>query len=220
MHHGAEPSPSPSARILIRGMAGGVLAVILCLLPLPAGADTAKPQLRIAVDNGREFTDKGDRLEYAVTVSNLGGAKIRDLLITQSVPAGATFESADDRGVYRAGKVTWKLNLKASKNVVLRASMTVASTPDEELRLATVACAQILTTGAPLVCASDSDQLPAGAAAETAQRAAEQIAAGSDSRVWWYAGGAVAVIGAAVGVLLVVRARSATSRRHRPTSAG
>ena len=130
-----------------------------------------------------------------ITVTNLGTSKVRDLVITQSVPAGATFVSADDRGVHRAGTVTWKLTLKATKKVILHASMTVATTPAELLRLATVACAQISTTGAPLVCASDSDQLPAGAVAESAQQAAEQPGVRSTNRVWWYGGGAAGLVG-------------------------
>jgi uncharacterized repeat protein (TIGR01451 family) len=208
MHHRTDRSSS--RRRISYGAAGGVLA-LLCLAPLYAGAETTKPQLSIAVDNGHDSAVKGDTLGYAITVTNLGTAKVRDLVVTQSVPAGATFVSADDHGVHRAGVVTWTLDVKAAKKVVLHASMTVAATPDELLRLATVACAQISSTERPLVCASDSDQLPAGAAAVTAQQAAEPPSVGSGHRVWWYSGGAAALVGV-VAALLVVRTRSAARR--------
>jgi len=218
MHH--ETDRRPSSRGLIHCAAAGALAVLLGLAPAYANADTTKPQLSIAVDNGHEAAVEGDRLGYVITVTNLGTSKVRDLVITQSVPAGATFVSADDQGVHRAGKVTWKLSLKATKKVILHASMTVATTPDELLRLATVACAQISATGPPLVCASDSDQLPAGAVAESAQQAAEEPRVNSPNRIWWYAGGAGALVGVAAAILLVVRSGTATHRRHRRTQPG
>lgn len=216
MHDGIE---RPASRgTIVRWAAGAALAVTLGLVPVVAAAETigtTKPQLNIAVDNAHESAIEGDELAYTITVTNLGSAKVRDLVITQSVPAGATFVSADSRGVHRSGKVTWRLDLKATKKIVLHASMTVATTPDDLLRLATVACAQVSTTDPPLVCATDSDQLPAGAVAETAQRDLEQPSLTSGHRVWWYAGGAAALVGAGAAILLVVRTRRSATHRHR-----
>jgi uncharacterized repeat protein (TIGR01451 family) len=221
MHHGTESSGS--RRTPIRWAACTALAVILGLMPVAASAETTgttKPQLNIAVDNGQESATKGDKLAYTITVANLGTTKVRELVITQSVPVGATFVSADARGEHRADKVTWKLDLKTAKKLVLHASMTVATTPDDLSRLATVACAQVSATGPPLVCATDSDQLPAGAVAESAQHALEQHSAASSHRVWWYSGGMVAVVGIAVASFLLTRSRAAAHRHRRRTQPG
>jgi uncharacterized repeat protein (TIGR01451 family) len=213
-------APTPARRTLLRWIAGAALTAVLGIVPGVGAAETTTPQLKIAVDNGQQSATSGDQLDYTITVANLASAKVRELVITQTVPAGATFVSADTRGVRRADKVTWKLDLNKGRKIVVHASMTAATPPEDLLRLATVACAQLSTTDPPLVCATDSDQLPAGAVAESAQQAAEQPGASSPSRVWWYVGGAVALAGVAAASLIAVQARFAAHQRRRRTRSG
>lgn len=170
------------------------------------------PQLRITVDNGVTSTTTGDTLTYAITVQNLGSAEVPGLLVTQSMPAGLTFVSADAGGTAKAGSVSWTLDLNTSATATLHTTTTVLATPPELLRLATVACAAPSADAAPTVCATDSDQLPAGAAAqaEAGQATAAQpaTAASTGGTIWWYIAGAVVVFLAAVAAVLL-------TRRHR-----
>jgi len=185
-----------SALLLTAGLSAAVAG------PAPA----AGPQLSITVDNGRTSVAKGDALDYTLTVRNLGTKKVAHLQITQSMPAGMSFRSADSGGTHRSGAVGWRVDLKAGAQMSLHSRATVTTTPDSLLRLATVACASESAKGPPIVCASHSDQLPAGAAA--------QAAVAGDSRSstpfvpWLFALAGVVVVGA-VAIVLVVR------RRHR-----
>ncbi|MFO0837439.1 MAG: DUF11 domain-containing protein [Phycisphaerae bacterium] len=51
----------------------------------------------------------GRDAEYEITVSNRGDAPARDTILTDAVPAGATFVSASDGGAMGGGTVTWNL---------------------------------------------------------------------------------------------------------------
>lgn len=194
------------------------LAATLSLLSVSASAapatpksSTKPPQLSIAVNNGHASAVAGDRLAYTVTVTNLGGA-INQLWVTQSVPAGARFGTADAQGRQHAGAITWRVKVKASGKAVLHTTMTVAAhTPQDLMRLATVTCAKVSAKGPPLVCAADSDQLPAGAAAEaTAARAA------APAGLWTRLQSQAVVVGAAaVGMALVVAFLIRRRRRRR-----
>jgi len=185
-----------------------------------AHAATPAPQLSIAVDNGSTAAKSGDKLGYTITVTNLGTKKVRDLRVSQTVPAGVSVVSADADGDETSGKISWKVDLAAADKVTMHTTMALGSTPDSALRLATVACAQTSAKGPALVCASDSDQLPAGAAVERAEADAVPAAGGwLDGRAPWYAGGAVAVL-AAAGAALVVRRRHRTDAPAGARSAG
>ena len=85
----------------------------------------------------------------------------------------------------------------------------MGDTPEDLLRLATVACASIEGGDKPIVCATHSDQLPAGAAAEAA---AHEAANPVTSRLW-YAG-----VGAVLAALLLTALL--VLRRIRPRSLG
>jgi len=175
-----------------------------------AQADTSDPQLSIAVDNGSTAAKSGDELGYTITVTNLGTRKVKGLQVSQTVPAGVSVVSADADGDETKGKISWKVDLAAADKIIMHTTMALGSTPDSALRLATVACAQVSAKGPALVCASDSDQLPAGAAVERAEADAVPAADGwLDGRAPWYAGGAAVAVLAAGGAALVVR------RRHR-----
>jgi uncharacterized repeat protein (TIGR01451 family) len=190
------------------------LALAGGLSPVTAGAASPAPQLSITVDNQQDATTPGARLSYTVTVTNLGAKAAKDLVISQTVPAGTALKEADAKGKVRKGAVQWKLDLPATEHATFHTTLTVGkSPPDELLRLATVACAKTSPKAAALVCASDSDQLPAGAKAEADQQRSAADPATIQSR-WWYAGGATALVAAAFLVALLTR-RSRTSGPRR-----
>ncbi len=208
-------SIAPVVRLPVRALCLLILTILLAAVPWSASAapKTAPPQLSIAVDDGQPSAVAGDTLAYTLTVTNLGTARVKDLLVTQTVPTTSRFVSAEPRGVKTKSDVTWKITLDATDKVVLHTKLEVLGSPDEVLRLATVACAKTSAKSAPLVCASDSNQLPAGAAAQLAAEGPQAAGWLSTPHLGWYVGGGLAVLAAAVGVAL------ARSRRH-PRSVG
>lgn len=207
--------PGPPLRRAAGVLVGVALAVLLTAAPAWAAGKGAErdakpaPQLNIAVDNGRTSAAAGDTLDYAITIRNLGTTDVADLRVTQSMPAGLSFESADSAGTEQAGGVGWTLDLAVAGEVVLHSTMAVTDTPPELLRLATVACASMSADGPPIVCASHSDQLPAGASAAAAAAAAEAPPSGL---LPWYVPGGIVVVLIAVSVVVVVRRRTASAR--------
>ncbi|GLZ39299.1 hypothetical protein [Actinokineospora sp. NBRC 105648] len=180
-------------------IATAVLAAVL-LAATPAEDDSA-PRLSIAVDNTHASAVAGDRLTYTVTVRNLGATDVSGLGVTQSVPAGLHFDTAEPDGRPRSGAVAWTVDLPPAAEAVFHSTMTVVDTPADQLRVATVACARTAgEDGPPLVCASHSAQLPAGAAAAAQARAPEPWMARNR---WYVAGGLIVAAGGA----LVVRRR-------------
>ncbi|MFI6453805.1 hypothetical protein ACIBF6_19865 [Streptosporangium amethystogenes] len=166
----------------------------------------AAPKLSIGIDNGQTAAEKGDRFTYTVTVNNIGTDRARGLRITQSLPTGLHFVSADGRGRAETGQVLWTADVPAGEKAVFHTVAEVRDTPQDLLRLATVACASVKTEDKPLVCATHSDRLPAGAAAEAA---AHEAANPVTSRLW-YAGAGAGLL--ALAVLLVLR--RTRLRRH------
>lgn len=207
---------------LLHALIVTMLACACVLMPLAAtaaassvGAAASPAQLSIAIDNGRTAVRVGDKLTYRITVQNLGQHRIAGLRVTQSLPPGLIFGSADSRGVSKAGQVSWRLDLKAGAKATVETTTTVSKTPDTLLRLASVACASISAKGSPNVCAADSDQLPAGAsaAAKTAAKAGGgSISAGS--LALWLGLGLVLVLGAGA-VVFARRTSPAPARKNK-----
>ncbi len=162
------------------------------------------PQLSIAVDDGRLSAASGDTLTYTLTIRNLDSAPVSGLHVTQSMPRGLTFGSADSAGFVVADSVTWQVDLNAAASATMHTTMSVSATPKELLRLATVACAGISATAPPVVCASHSDLLPAGREAAAAATAAASKRPASSTNYAWYIGGAAILAG---GVVLTLRRR-------------
>lgn len=183
------------------------VTALLCLSSTPVSAAPTStpvaPQLSIAVDNGHTSAEAGDKLDYVITLTNVGTEDVAGLLVTQSLPAGTSLLSADGQGDEKSDLVQWKVDLKATKEITFKTSLKLAETPAEVLRLATVACAKVSAKAAPVVCASDSDMLPAGAAAAEAAQTMQTEAPG---RAVWYVGAGVA-LAAGLATLLVLRTR-------------
>lgn len=184
------------------------------------------PQLSITVDNGRTSAQPGEVLDYVLTLTNLGSADIKGLRVTQSVPSGLALVKADGGGRAKGGNVGWDVDLRAAKVAIFHITMKVSATPKDVLRLATVACATLPDRSSPIVCASHSDQLPAGAAAVAAASAitpTSAVASGpvvaaatkstSHQVVWWVIGAGV-LIGVVIAILVIVRRRRSTAVAH------
>lgn len=203
----------PRTRSRVASTVASLTAVtaLLCLSSTPVVAaptptpTPSGPQLSIAVDNGLDRAAAGDELSYVITLTNVGTKDVSDLLVTQSLPAGTSLVSADAKGDEKSGLVQWKVDLKATKKATLKTSIKLADTPAEVLRLASVACAKVSAKAAPVVCASDSDILPAGEAAAEAQAALTTNDRAVPRTVWFTAGGAV--LAAGLATLLVLRSR-------------
>lgn len=200
---------SRSAR-LSAALAALVLTGLVCASPSAAEAAPEVPQLSIAVDDARPSAAPSDELVYKVSVTNLGTRPVKGLIITQTIPDGAALRSTDPRSSGNDRTVSWSVDVGPGKKAATATTVTVAKTlPDGLLRLATVACARTTTKGAPLVCASDSDQLPAGAAADTQRQELEQRGVGHQG--WWplpaapVLGGLVLATVAAILLLLLRR---------------
>lgn len=216
MSRARNTSTTRSRLSVIAGCFGVAMAMSIVPAPMSAATDAAPtgssaavsagaatgPQLRISVDNGRTSAVVGDSLNYTVTIANLGSTDASGLQITQSVPNGLTFKSADAGGKVASGNVHWAIDLKATKTAVIHTTMTVSTTPTDLLRLATVACASKSVKDPPIVCASHSDQLPAGKAAALAQASPPT----STNFWWWYAGGGIVLI-LLVGAVIVLLGR-------------
>lgn len=192
----------------VAGVFLGLVAVTL--LPSAAVASDAKapaPQLSIAIDNGRSSAAAGDTLRYTVRVENLGATRVTGLRVSQTTPAGLRVRAADAKGITDKAGVLWHVSLAPAGHRTMHTTMTVSRTPGELLRLASVACAAVSEKQAPIVCATHSDQLPAGAAARAAA-AGTSVGGSSSSRTAWLGGTAgVVLLGLGIGAVVLVRRR-------------
>lgn len=222
---GADAGPFPGSVPAAAGVRrwAALLGVVGCaavaaLGPIPtAAADQRTAQLSIAIDNGRESVAVGDELTYTISVTNTGDAGVTGLIITQSMPAGLAFGSADSNGIAAADAVTWTIDLAADQTSTLGSAMTVTPTDDRVLRLASVACAAESPGGPPVVCAAHSDLLPAGALTVAAgMPPVDVVDPLSDSRAALIGGSAAVVAAAGITVLLTIRRRA----HHRRTAVG
>jgi uncharacterized repeat protein (TIGR01451 family) len=150
--HSGHPGPGSSAT-----STPGPAAVIR--------AAAKKPALSIGISDGRQTARPGMLLSYTIQIHNIGRIGVPRLNVEQMVPPGLKLISVSRHGVRRAGQVSWQLNLPPGQAATFRIVARVGKTPKQTLRLATVACASAGAHGRPIVCATDSDQLPAGAIA-------------------------------------------------------
>jgi len=165
----------------------------------PVASSTVGPQLDIAVTDGRSSAAVGDQLTYTIKVRNLGTTTANNLQISESLPAGLKLVSTDGGGAADADRIIWSMDLKPGADATLTTVGRVGQTPSTLLRLATVACAAVAQGRKPLVCATHSDLLPAGAAVAVANR--------PTSHRIWYAIGAVAIAAVAMAAAILLSRR-------------
>jgi uncharacterized repeat protein (TIGR01451 family) len=201
--HGSRRSHLQGTSVLIAALVGGLLLAFTAPATSASAQAQAGPQLSIAIDDGHTSAKAGDELTYTITVRDLGSAPVTGLVVTQTRPTGLTLKTASPAAVEDARTVTWTVDLAANGAVTLHSTMTVSTTPHDLLRLASVACAATSAAGPPIVCATHSDQLPAGARA--AHAAETSGARGASNRGGWILGGGAAVV--VIGALGMLRAR-------------
>lgn len=194
-------------RNLSRGIVAALLALVGSVLLGASPASAADvPQLSITIDDGEKSATAGDALTYTIAVQNLGTVAATGVAISQSLPEGMSFGTADSGGSEAQSLVSWTVDIAPGATTKLVTTMTIGTTPDELLRMATIACAMVSPTDPPIVCASDSDILPAGTAA--AQGGVVK-AHPAPTAFWWAIGTAavLVVVVIAMAFVLVRRAR-------------
>jgi uncharacterized repeat protein (TIGR01451 family) len=67
----------------------------------------------------------GDNITYEITYGNTGAADALNTIITDPIPVGTTFVSADNGGVFAAGNVTWNIGTLAHGTSGLTVHFTV-----------------------------------------------------------------------------------------------
>ena len=176
-HRGrARARRSVFAGFVLAGAVGGMLGLLSVsasaapvpvpqhsVAPDPATDPATAPQLSVAITDDTDSVEAGDTQRYTIDLANIGTGDLTGLVVTQTVSEGLEFVSADGEGTEDSGIVSWTVDLTASATATLHTEMTVTETPAELLRLATTACVAAAADTAPIVCASDSDLLPAGA---------------------------------------------------------
>ncbi|MCM3921830.1 DUF11 domain-containing protein [Frankia sp. AiPs1] len=179
--------------------------------PSPEHRDEAPADLSIAIDDGHTDVDAGDRLAYTIRIRNIGTADATDLLVTQTLPAGARFGSADRGGVFRDGTVTWRTGLRSGRDTVFGVRAEVTKPPPGLLRLAAVVCVAAHADSRPIVCAADSDRLPAGGGAAGSAGGGSRGGAGLPGWLLALCASLAAALALSAGLLLRYR----RSPRHR-----
>ncbi|MER6825864.1 hypothetical protein ABT352_07740 [Streptosporangium sp. NPDC000563] len=215
------PSTGPRRAAAVCGLGAAMVVALAApssaasvLKPHPEGPESrgekaaagGVPSLSISIDNGRTAAEEGDRLTYTVKVRNTGATRVRELDLTQTLPTGLRFVSADGQGSASKGQVRWSVDVPPGKEATFHTVAEVGATPADLLRLASIACASIEGNDRPIVCATHSDQLPAGAAAAEAEHVAAHPVS---SRLGYVGMGAAAALSVLVlaGLLLLRRSR-------------
>lgn len=92
-----------------------------------ADLSTTPPPTDLAVSlTGPRFAFASSNITYSILATNAGTAAAYSVVVTDSVPVGATFVSATAGGANSAGIVTWSLGNLAA-NAVTNVSLTVAA---------------------------------------------------------------------------------------------
>ncbi|MGW7577699.1 hypothetical protein [Streptomyces sp. NPDC054765] len=201
-------------------MRTAVVCALLCAATLPgpsaaAYAPQAPPALSVTVTvtDGRDDAEAGKRLDYRITVHNLGPTRVHGARIEQEMPATTTSATAPGGTVEGRGvgtqKVIWRADLPAhdiqvfTATAVLgdRAGRTGTGAPGT-LRAAATVCVYVGESFAPTACSGDLDDMP-----ETPLEGG-----GGDNWGWWaMAAAAAALLGP--GVARAVRRRRAARAR-------
>ena len=74
--------------------------------PFPTGTYSLLPTFDLS-KHALTMVSPGEHFTYTLTITNSTGVSTTGTIITDVVPAGATFVSASDGGVYASGVVTW-----------------------------------------------------------------------------------------------------------------
>ncbi len=100
-----DPTPAITAK--------GVITVV--------GSDLRIPQIAISDDT----PGTGNQVVYTATVENLGPSANSNVILTQTIPAGTTFVSAQSGGTKVGNTVRWTLGLNANASATRSLTVTV-----------------------------------------------------------------------------------------------
>ncbi|MGA4877779.1 hypothetical protein NCG97_19445 [Streptomyces lydicamycinicus] len=194
-------------------MRTAVVCALLCAATLhapSAAASAAKAppavSVTVSVTDGADAPESGKRLDYRITVHNLGASEVHDARIEQRMPATTTSATAPGGRVEGDGvgeqKVIWRSDLPAHDIRVFTATAVLgghaepaASAAPGTRRPAATVCVYVGESFAPTACSGDVDDLPESTPESE-----------GDSWMGWAAGaGATALLGP--GVVRAVRRR-------------
>jgi uncharacterized repeat protein (TIGR01451 family) len=68
---------------------------------------TATPEVSVTKTDGITSTTPGATVTYVISVSNSGNQEASGVTVVDTIPAGTTFDSATNLGVFASGVVTW-----------------------------------------------------------------------------------------------------------------
>jgi hypothetical protein len=123
--------------------------------------------------------------------------------------------STSDNASKKDGRVSWLTDVAAGATSTFTVTAVVGKLPPTTLRLASVACARAAGTAKPMVCATDTDLLPAGLAQSQAER--QRVAkTGHWWGAWWSLAAAVPLVG--LGLVAFPAPRRWLSRHRRPAA--
>ncbi|MEU3710398.1 hypothetical protein [Streptomyces catenulae] len=129
-------------------------------------AEPAPPQVAVEVSDGTDRAEAGDRLDYRITVRNLGDAPLRGARIEARLPATTESADAPEGRVTDDHTAVWHADLAPGGLRVLTASAVLGDRPDGPsaapgtLRAATTVCVHAPGVAAPAACTGDIDDLP------------------------------------------------------------
>ncbi|WP_043265138.1 hypothetical protein [Streptomyces sp. CT34] len=155
-------------------MRTAVVCALLYAATLPAPPAAPVPpavSVSVSVTHGVDRADAGRRLDYRITVHNLGAADVHRARIEQEMPATTVSATAaggtvDGHGTGRQ-KVVWRADLPAHDIQVFTAGAVLGAPRDLDttaapgtLRAASTVCVYAGPSAAPTACSGNLDDLP------------------------------------------------------------
>ncbi|MFG2224599.1 hypothetical protein [Streptomyces sp. NPDC048644] len=151
-----------------------VLGVLLCAAALPSQAAAqprplappVAPQVEVEVTDGTADAAAGDRLDYRVTVRNLGATALHGARVEQRLPATTESVTAPGGRITADRTAVWHTDIAAHAARLLTASAVLGERADTAtaapgtLRAATTVCVYAAGSAAPASCSGDVDDLP------------------------------------------------------------
>src|SRR5207248_10553349 len=92
------------------------------------------PALNLQLSSEQGTVAPGGKFTYTFATANLSGSSLPGTTLRATLPAGASFVSADSGGVLNAGTVTWSMGtLPVGANVQVHATFRAASASNTPL---------------------------------------------------------------------------------------
>ncbi|MCH6201030.1 gliding motility-associated C-terminal domain-containing protein [Aquiflexum sp. LQ15W] len=100
------------------------------------------PELTVLKSAEAPKVSPGNTITYTITVFNLGTADAKDVVVTDILPVGTTFLSADSGGTHSNGTVTWTIaDLPIGEQVELKLTVTANEDLTDGTQISNVASA-------------------------------------------------------------------------------